>query len=144
MRLVIHRGTIPMKKKSKARDPIDAEVGHRIRIHRNARGMSQTALGDELGVTFQQVQKYEKGVNRVGAGRLTRIAAILSIPVGALLGVDVDRLKTQSPSADSNVLACLSMPGAVRLVQAYAQLPTPALRSTIVDLVEQMAQAETG
>ncbi|MEA2875573.1 MAG: hypothetical protein QOF14_769 [Hyphomicrobiales bacterium] len=105
--------------------------------------MSQTALGDELGVTFQQVQKYEKGVNRVGAGRLTRIAGILGIPVGALLGVDVDRPKTQSSSADSNVLECLSMPGAVRLVQAYARLPTPALRSTIVDLAEQIAQAKT-
>ena len=132
-----------MTKKVKARDPIDAEVGHRIRIHRNARGMSQTALGDELGVTFQQVQKYEKGVNRVGAGRLTRIAGILAIPVGALLGVDTDGPKTQSSSAGSNVLECLSMPGAVRLVQAYAQLPTPALRSAIVDLVEQVAHAKT-
>jgi len=133
-----------VKKNVKARDPIDAEVGHRIRIHRNARGMSQTALGDELGVTFQQVQKYEKGVNRVGAGRLTRIAGILAIPVGALLGVDFDRPKTQSSSADSNVLECLSMPGAVRLVQAYAQLPNPAIRSTILSLVEQIAQAKAG
>ena len=133
-----------MRKKVKARDPIDAEVGHRIRIHRNARGMSQTALAEKLGLTFQQVQKYEKGVNRVGAGRLTRIAAILSIPVGALLGAEAERSKPQSSSEGSNVLECLSMPGAVRLVQAYAQLPTPALRSTIVDLVEQMAQAETG
>jgi len=131
-----------VRKKSKPRDPIDAEVGHRIRIHRNARGMSQTALGDELGVTFQQVQKYEKGVNRVGAGRLTRIAGILAIPVGALLGVDADRPNTQSSSADSNVLECLSMPGAVRLVQAYAQLPNSAIRSTIVDLVEQITHAK--
>jgi len=127
----------------KARDPIDAEVGHRIRIHRNARGMSQTALGDQLGVTFQQVQKYEKGVNRVGAGRLTRIAGILAIPVGALLGVDAEWPKTQSSSADSNVLECLSMPGAVRLVQAYAQLPNPAIKSTVLSLVEQIAQAKT-
>ena len=104
--------------------------------------MSQTALGDELGVTFQQVQKYEKGVNRVGAGRLTRIAGILAIPVGALLGVDADRPNTQSSSADSNVLECLSMPGAVRLVQAYAQLPNSAIRSTIVDLVEQITHAK--
>lgn len=132
-----------MNKKLKVRDPIDAEVGHRIRIHRNARGMSQSALAAKLGLTFQQVQKYEKGVNRVGAGRLTRIAGILAIPVTALLGGDAERPKTQSSSADSNVLACLSMPGAVRLVQAYVQLPTPALRSTIVDLVEQMAQAKT-
>ena len=136
-------GIAPVKKVAKARDPIDAEVGHRIRIHRNARGMSQTALGEKLGVTFQQVQKYERGVNRVGAGRLTRIAGILAIPVGALLGVEAERPKTQSSSAGSNVLECLSMAGAVRLVQAYAQLATPALRSTIVNLVEQVAHAKT-
>jgi transcriptional regulator with XRE-family HTH domain len=131
-----------VRTKSKPRDPIDAQVGHRIRIYRNARGMSQTALGDELGVTFQQVQKYEKGVNRVGAGRLTRIAGVLGIPVGALLGADAEQPKTQSSSADSSVLECLSMPGAVRLVQAYAQLPNSAIRSTIVSLVEQIAQGK--
>ena len=58
-------------------DPVDIEVGHRIRIERLARGLSQTALANQLGVTFQQVQKYENGVNRVGAGRLTKIAEVL-------------------------------------------------------------------
>ena len=62
-------------------DPVDVEVGHRIRIERLSRGLSQTALANQLGVTFQQVQKYEKGVNRVGAGRLTRIAEVLGVPV---------------------------------------------------------------
>ena len=65
-------------------DPVDVEVGHRIRIQRLSRGMSQTALANHLGVTFQQVQKYEKGVNRVGAGRLTRIAEVLGIPLGTV------------------------------------------------------------
>ena len=64
-------------------DPVDVEVGHRIRIERLARGLSQTALANQLGVTFQQVQKYEKGVNRVGAGRLTKIAEVLGVPVGS-------------------------------------------------------------
>ena len=62
-------------------DPVDVEVGHRIRIERLSRGLSQTALANQLGVTFQQVQKYEKGVNRVGAGRLTKIAEVLGVPV---------------------------------------------------------------
>ena len=66
-------------------DPVDVEVGHRIRIERLARGLSQTALANQLGVTFQQVQKYEKGVNRVGAGRLTKIAEVLGVPVGHVL-----------------------------------------------------------
>src|SRR5437588_2643500 len=110
-------------------DPVDIEVGHRIRIERLARGLSQTALANQLGITFQQVQKYEKGVNRVGAGRLTRIAIILAIPVTALLGAETESLKGQESFVTSDVLEPLSMPGAVRLVQAYARLPTPALRS---------------
>ena len=60
----------------KSPDPVDVEVGRRIRVQRMARGMSQTELGKRIGVTFQQVQKYEKGANRVGAGRLTRIATL--------------------------------------------------------------------
>src|SRR5438132_520204 len=62
-------------------DPIDIEVGQRIRIQRLASGMSQTDLGEQIGVTFQQVQKYEKGANRVGAERLTKIANVLEVPV---------------------------------------------------------------
>src|SRR6266536_5347516 len=72
----------------KSPDHIDVEVGQRIRIQRNALSLSQTALADHLGVTFQQVQKYEKGVNRIGAGRLTKIAAVLQVPVMTLLGPD--------------------------------------------------------
>jgi transcriptional regulator with XRE-family HTH domain len=130
-------------RRSKARDPIDAEVGHRIRIHRNARGMSQSALAEKLGVTFQQVQKYEKGVNRVGAGRLTRIARILNIPITALLGIDTESSRGQTTPSDSNVLAALSLTGAVQLVQAYAQIPNSALRKTVVDLVQQIGDDKT-
>ncbi len=128
----------------KTGDPLDAEVGYRIRIHRNARGMSQSALADELGLTFQQVQKYEKGVNRVGAGRLTRIAKILGVPVTALLSSETDSAKGQASSVASEVLEPLSVPGAVRLVQAYARVPTPALRSTLVELAEQIAEIKAG
>ncbi len=67
----------------------DAVVGRNIRLHRLSRGMSQTALADGIGITFQQVQKYEKGVNRVGAARLMRIANTLNVPVARLLaGID--------------------------------------------------------
>jgi len=62
-------------------DPVDIDVWQRIKIQRLAAGLSQTELGDFIGVTFQQVQKYEKGANRVGAGRLTQIAGSLKIPV---------------------------------------------------------------
>src|ERR1044071_7256247 len=67
-------------------DPVDVEVGQRIRIQRLQSGLSQTSLAEQLGVTFQQVQKYEKGVNRVGAGRLTKIAKVLGVPVSTFFG----------------------------------------------------------
>ena len=69
----------------KSPDKVDVEVGQRIRVLRNDAGISLTALAEELGVTFQQVQKYEKGVNRVGAGRLTKIAGVLNVAVIKLL-----------------------------------------------------------
>ena len=72
------------KTKTKAPDARDVEVGRRIRSQRLVSRMSQTELANNLGVTFQQVQKYEKGVNRVGAGRLSRIADVLSVPVSFL------------------------------------------------------------
>jgi transcriptional regulator with XRE-family HTH domain len=62
-------------------DRVDIEVGRRIRTFRLEKGLSQEQLGDQLGLTFQQVQEYEKGINRIGAGRLMRIANILEIPV---------------------------------------------------------------
>src|ERR1051326_3380144 len=68
---------------SKKPDLIDVEVGQRIRIQRLAAGLSQSELAERIGVTFQQVQKYEKGMNRVGAGRLTMIARVLNVPVGS-------------------------------------------------------------
>ena len=67
---------------TKAPNPVDKYVGSRVRMRRIMLGMSQEKLGDALGLTFQQVQKYEKGINRIGAGRLQRIANILEIPVG--------------------------------------------------------------
>jgi transcriptional regulator with XRE-family HTH domain len=124
----------------KTGDPIDIEVGHRIRIERTARGMSQSTLGRALGITFQQVQKYEKGANRVGAGRLTRIAKELGVPVGTLIGANDTPDGNESPGGGAEVLECLALPGAVRLLQAYAQLPQTDLRNTIVKLVEQIVR----
>src|SRR5215510_9331927 len=86
LRAALRTGNVATPRSSpKEPDAVDALVGHNIRIQRHARRMSQTALAERLGVTFQQVQKYEGGVNRVGAGRLTRIAAVLGVPVTALL-----------------------------------------------------------
>src|SRR5438477_11394247 len=65
----------------KQANPIDAQVGHRVRLRRMLVGMSQERLGELLGLTFQQVQKYEKGINRIGAGRLFEVAGILGVPI---------------------------------------------------------------
>jgi transcriptional regulator with XRE-family HTH domain len=121
-------------------DPVDVEVGHRIRIQRLARGMSQTALANHLGVTFQQVQKYEKGVNRVGAGRLTRIAEVLGVPVNAFFtGKEMLDEEEMKASGEASPLKLLTVPGAFRLLRAYSDLEDSNLRRSIVDLVVQMS-----
>lgn len=70
-----------MKENKKKPNPIDIHVGSRVRLRRNMLGMSQEKLGEHLGITFQQIQKYEKGTNRVGASRLQAIASVLKVPV---------------------------------------------------------------
>jgi transcriptional regulator with XRE-family HTH domain len=121
-------------------DPVDVEVGHRIRIERLSRGLSQTALANQLGVTFQQVQKYEKGVNRVGAGRLTKIAEVLGVPVATFFSgkelLDSDPTQT---SGEASPLKLLTVSGAFRLLRAYADIEDANLRRSIVDLVEQIS-----
>ena len=120
-------------------DPVDVEVGHRIRIQRLSRGMSQTALANHLGVTFQQVQKYEKGVNRVGAGRLTRIAEVLGIPVNAFFTGKEMLDDEEQKAGEASPLKLLTVPGAFRLLRAYSDLDDANLRRSIVDLVVQMS-----
>jgi transcriptional regulator with XRE-family HTH domain len=120
-------------------DPVDVEVGHRIRIERLARGLSQTALANQLGVTFQQVQKYEKGVNRVGAGRLTKIAEVLGVPVGSFFsGKEVLASEPDTDGDQASPLKLLTVSGAFRLLRAYSEIEDANLRRCIVDLVEQI------
>src|SRR5689334_11030997 len=103
-------------------DPVDIEVGHRIRIERLARGLSQTALANQLGVTFQQVQKYEKGVNRVGAGRLTKIAEVLGIDVGTFFSGKEVLESAVNGETEESPLKLLTVTGAFRLLRAYAEI----------------------
>jgi transcriptional regulator with XRE-family HTH domain len=123
------------KSRTKAPDARDMEVGRRIRAQRLVRGLSQTDLGRSLGITFQQVQKYEKGANRVGAGRLTRIAEVLTVPVAFFFG---DHGSGKGADA-SEALGFLETSGAVRLVKAYAQIDDTDVRRALVDLAESIA-----
>jgi len=119
----------------KSPDPVDLVVAHNIRIQRIARRVSQTELADALGVTFQQVQKYERGINRVGAGRLVRIAAVLDVPVTALLdGSDGERGRGPSP------LAMMAQRQPYRLVAAFSRIDDKRLRRLVVDLVDRLAR----
>ena len=123
---------------SKKPDVIDVEVGQRIRIQRLAAGLSQSELAERIGVTFQQVQKYEKGMNRVGAGRLTKIARVLNVSVGSFFDgrETIEQVALQGLDAP---LEAMAQPYAYRLLRAYASIPDPDLRQSIVEFVERTA-----
>lgn len=116
------------------RDPIDVSVGARIRLIRKMRGWSQQALAEAVGVSFQQVQKYESGANRVSASMLVRIAAALGVSIAELFGA------VEAASQVSDDLAVmLGEPGALKLLQDYCRLPEgyrAALASFVATLSE--------
>jgi len=118
--------------------PVDIEVGQRIKIQRLAAGLSQTELGESIGVTFQQVQKYEKGANRVGAGRLTQIARVLNVAVNTFFE-GRDHIEKVAQQGVDSPLALITHPHAFRLLQAYSTLTDGELRRSIVELVERVA-----
>src|SRR5262249_4130278 len=107
-----------------------------------AAGLSQTELGEAIGVTFQQVQKYEKGRNRVGAGRLTQIARVLDVPVETFFQAN-DRSEKVAAQSEESPISLITQPQAFRLLQAYSTVPDGELRRSIVQVVEQIA-VETG
>jgi len=119
--------------------PLDAMVGARISMLRVNRGMSQAMLAERLGVTFQQVQKYERGANRVGASRLAQIASVLGVSVGELF---------ESPGAGSRGLnspvRLLAEPEALRVLEAYPRTTSPRVRLCIAKLVESIAGRTPG
>ena len=114
---------------------VDRLVGIRITALRKARGLSQTALGNAVGVTFQQVQKYEKGQNRVGAGRLREIARLLEVPVSAFFEEGEAR-----ETAQEDVFGFLSAHGAIELLRAYAQIEDEQMRRDVLALVRSAAR----
>ena len=119
-------------------DPLDALVGAKVRVFRINRGISQTALADQLGVTFQQVQKYEKGANRIGASRLSQIATALGIAIG-----DLFEPSREKPSETDSPFKLLAEPGALRVLKAYVQTSDPVVRRAIVNLIEGIASRES-
>src|SRR5579883_2397725 len=132
----------------KAPNPIDKHVGSRVRMRRMMLGMSQEKLGDALGLTFQQVQKYEKGANRIGASRLQQISQILQVPVsfffdGAPAPADgVPATGMEEAPSPAYVSDFLATSDGLALTKAFVRIRNPKLRRRIVDLVEQIASEE--
>ncbi|HUF56512.1 MAG TPA: helix-turn-helix transcriptional regulator [Thermohalobaculum sp.] len=131
----------------KTADDIDAHIGSRVRLRRLTSGISQEQLGAALGVTFQQVQKYEKGTNRIGAGRLYRISRILGVPVSwfyeglcqtngaSHVGVAADR-------NGAEITDFISTPEGYALNRAFSRIEHGATRRRLVDLVRTIAEAD--
>ena len=133
--------------------PIDVHVGSRIRLRRTLMGMSQERLGDALGLTFQQVQKYERGVNRVGASRLYDLSRVLDVPIafffddmpenrgqGNMAGVAgfAERPEGYGAPADDP----LAKRETLELVRAYYRITDPAVRKRVFDLIKSMGPAD--
>ena len=122
--------------------PIDRHVGSRVRMRRRLLSMSQKKLGDALGLTFQQVQKYEKGANRVGAGRLQQISRILQVPVEFFFegSPSVHGSGSVDAEASANYVSdFLASSEGLSLTRAFTRIKDPKLRRRIVDLVEEIA-----
>ena len=132
--------------KSRGPQSLDKVVGRNVRVHRLAKGMSQTDLANELGITFQQVHKYEKGANRISASRLHRKSEKLQVPVefffeGSPHVRGQHAAQTGAPSAQfvSDYLATLD---GLNLTKAFTQIRNAQLRRSIVNLVEAIAGPE--
>jgi transcriptional regulator with XRE-family HTH domain len=121
-----------------APNAIDVEVGARIRSRRKILGISQSALGEGLGITFQQIQKYEKGSNRVGASRLQGIANLLGTTPAALLGEEEGGSAQKSPELEAIEKMVGTSEGAA-LNRAFARIADAGVRRSIISLVKALA-----
>jgi transcriptional regulator with XRE-family HTH domain len=125
---------------TKSPNPTDVHVGRRVRMRRLMLHSSQTALADALGLTFQQVQKYEKGTNRISASRLQQIASFLQVPVAfffedvSLSGKKSNEMRDERSLADISKFTATA--DGLSLIKAFMEIDDPKLRRCIVDLVE--------
>ena len=149
------RGEHVVVPKRRARpSPIDVHVGSRIRLRRTLLGMSQERLGEALGLTFQQVQKYERGVNRVGASRLFDLSRVLDVPISFFFDDMPDSLASTyggqasrratgfAESQDGFADDALNRRETLELVRAYYRITDPAVRKRVFDLIKSMGPSE--
>jgi transcriptional regulator with XRE-family HTH domain len=135
-----------MIENKKKPNPIDTHVGSRVRLRRNMLGMSQEKLGESLGITFQQIQKYEKGANRVGASRLQAIANVLNVPVAFFFEDAPGETGAASrglaeDGGSTYVIDFLNSAEGLQLNRAFVKISDPKVRRKIIDLVKSLAGA---
>ncbi len=132
-----------MSDTEKKPNPIDIHVGSRVRLRRTMLGMSQEKLGNALDITFQQIQKYEKGANRIGASRLQNIANVLNVPVAFFFEDAPSGTQTATGMSEENsttyVVDFLSSSEGLQLNRAFVKIQDAKVRRKIVDLVKTLA-----
>jgi len=119
--------------------PIDVHVGKRVKIRRKSRGLSQASLAGSLGISFQQVQKYEAGANRIGASRLFQLSNLLDVPVSFFfddMPRDIAGHRQAGTRADDN----LGSPDATDLIRSYSRIASPDLRQSFRNLAKEIAR----
>ncbi|WP_185961449.1 helix-turn-helix domain-containing protein [Telmatospirillum sp. J64-1] len=142
------RGRTPSGKPN----PIDVHVGSRVRLRRTLLGMSQEKLGEAIGLTFQQVQKYERGANRIGASRLFDLSRVLDVPVSFFFDDMSDEVSQQSPRLISGLAEepepfeadPMTKRETLELVRAYYRITDPQVRRRVFDLAKALANASDG
>lgn len=117
-------------------NPLDVAIGARLRVRRRAAGLSQQKLAERLGVTFQQVQKYERGTNRIAGSTLIVIAEALETPASYFLGEGAS-----TPVADEAIVN-IAQRGASDLLKQYVAIRSPRVRSAVLQLVRSLAEGE--
>ncbi|MCZ2328062.1 helix-turn-helix domain-containing protein [Bartonella sp. F02] len=132
-----------MTETKKKPDPIDVYVGTRIRLRRNILGLTQEKLGEKLGITFQQIQKYEKGTNRVGASRLKAIAEIMDVPVSYFFdqNMGIQPIEGFAESENNFMDFCSSSEG-IQLMRAFTNISDIKVRRKIIDLAKALSEED--
>src|SRR5436190_4866273 len=135
----------PSRPKSEKPHPIDVQVGSRVRLRRNMLGLSQEKLGESIGLTFQQVQKYERGANRIGASRLHELSRVMDVPVSFFFD-DVDPVRAPAipggfsePAAEALESDPLRKRETIELVEAYYTIEDAAVRRRLFELARALA-----
>ncbi|GGE21924.1 putative HTH-type transcriptional regulator R00410 [Aureimonas endophytica] len=134
-----------MSDNKKKPNPVDIHVGSRVRLRRTMLGMSQERLGESLGITFQQIQKYEKGSNRIGASRLQKMGEVLSVPIAFFFEDAPNGAATpdgfQEGQGPNYVVDFLSTAEGLQLSRAFMKIADPKVRRRIIDLVRTLGEA---